>query len=170
MELNGEDIIEENENSVKLYEIKSIVQGSLYYKGWCFLYSGNNKGIIGEVGNVIKDEGNNKGIIGEMGNLIKEGPSSIIKSTIQITGSAIDDGLNYGNKVVTSYLSKTASRFISAGCIFGGAIIGVAFGGYLTVSYCKELLDRFEDYYKKNANKIANSYDEAKNYFILDFV
>ena len=163
MELNGEEIVEENGNSVKLYEIKSIVQGSLYYKGGCFLYSGFKS----EKNN---DEGNNKGIIGEVGNVIKEGASSIIQSTLQISGRAINFGVESGNKFVTSYLSKTASRFISAGCIFGSAIIGVAFGGYMTVSYCKELLDRFEDYYKKNANKIANSYDEAKNYFILDFV
>ena len=65
MELNGEDIIEENENSVKLYEIKSIVQGSLYYKGGCFLYSGNNKGRIRKI--VY---------------LIKEGPTTIKKSTM----------------------------------------------------------------------------------------
>ena len=44
-----------------------------------------------------------------------------------------------------------------------------ALGGYLTVSYCEEFLARFEDYYKKNANKNANSYNEAKNYFILIF-
>ena len=92
-----------------------------------------------------------------------------------------DDNKNYLKKSIYQELPKfggtiinkvsaTVSKFIGIGCSIGSAIIGVSFGVYLTVSYCEELLDRFEDYYKKNANKIANSYNEAKNYFILDYV
>ena len=33
-------------------------------------------------------------------------------------------------------------------------------------SYCNELIDKFENYYKENANKIGNSYIQAKQYFI----
>jgi len=69
-----------------------------------------------------------------------------------------------------SFLRTTVLKVIGVGCFVVGAVIGVACGGYLTVSYCEELLDRFEDYYKKNANKISNSYNEAKNYFISDSV
>ena len=92
-----------------------------------------------------------------------------------------DDNKNYLKKsiyqelpefggTIINKVSATVSKFIGIGCSIGSAIIGVSFGVYLTVSYCEELLDRFEDYYKKNANKIANSYNEAKNYFILDYV
>ena len=117
------------------------------------------------------NEGKIKEIIGGRVNEIKEFAYSIIKSTIQKAPDIVGkNGLKVANEVANYYLSKTVSKFIGAGFIFGGAIIGATLGGYITVSYCEELLARFEDYYKKNANKIANSYDEAKNYFILDFV
>ena len=36
----------------------------------------------------------------------------------------------------------------------------------MTNSYCNELIDKLEKYYKENAYKIANSYIQAKQYFI----
>ena len=104
-----------------------------------------------------------------------------IKGGTMFRGLNCDDNKNYLKKSIYQELPKfggtiinkvsaTVSKFIGYGYIIGSAIIGVSFGVYLTVSYCEELLDRFEDYYKKNANKIANSYNEAKNYFILDYV
>ena len=116
MELNGEEIIKENEESEKKnVEQKSVLQGIPYVGGM-----------------VLK-------------------------------------GIEIGSNAI-SFLSRTVLKVIGVGCFIVGAIIGVAYGGYLTVSYCEELLDRFEEYYKKNANKISNSYNEAKNYFISDSV
>ena len=46
-----------------------------------------------------------------------------------------------------------------------GCVIGVALGGYFTHSFCEETLDKFVDYYKKNAEKLSNSYENAAKYF-----
>ena len=42
---------------------------------------------------------------------------------------------------------------------------GVVTGAYFTTKFCNELIDQFTDYYKKNADKIASSYQEAIEYF-----
>ena len=148
MELNGEEIVELNGGSESLYLIKSVSQGFLYIKGGTMLFRGlncdDNKNVIG---GVVNDK-----------NVNSYFKKSIYQELPEFGGTII-------NKV-----SATVSKFIGIGCTIGSTIIGVSFGVYLTVSYCEELLDRFEDYYKKNANKIANSYNEAKNYFILDYV
>ena len=147
MELNGEEIVELNGGTKSLYLKKAVSQGFLYIKeGTMFrgLNCDDNKNVIG---GVVNDKNVNSYL-----------KKSIYQELPEFGGTII-------NKV-----SATVSKFIGYGCIIGSAIIGVVYGEYLTVSYCEELLDRFEDYYKKNANKIANSYNEAKNYFILDYV
>jgi len=47
-----------------------------------------------------------------------------------------------------------------------GAAVGVALGGYFTHKYCEELIDKFEDYYIKNAEKIGNSYKQAAEFLL----
>jgi hypothetical protein len=44
-------------------------------------------------------------------------------------------------------------------------LFGVGLGGYFTHKYCEELLDKFVEYYKKNAEKIGLSYQKAEEYF-----
>lgn len=39
-------------------------------------------------------------------------------------------------------------------------------GFYATHEFCKEIIDKFVEYFKKNANKINNSYKEAAEYFL----
>ena len=39
-------------------------------------------------------------------------------------------------------------------------------GGYATHKFCEETLDKFVEYFKKNADKIKNSYQEAAEYFL----
>ena len=46
-----------------------------------------------------------------------------------------------------------------------GAIIGIGLGGYFTHKFCEGLLDEFVNYYKSNADKISNSYENAAKYF-----
>ena len=46
-----------------------------------------------------------------------------------------------------------------------GFVLGVGMEGYTTHKFCEETLDKFVEYYKKNANKIKNSYQEAAEYF-----
>ena len=145
MELNGEEIVELNGGSESLYLIKGVSQGFLYIKGGTMFRGLNcDKNVIG-------------GVVNE--NIV----NSYFKKSIY------QELPEFGGTIINK-VSATVSKFIGYGCIIGSAIIGVSFGVYLTVSYCEELLDRFEDYYKKNANKISNSYNEAKNYFISDSV
>ena len=158
MELNGEEIVELNGGTKSLYLKKAVSQGFLYIKeGTMFrgLNCDDNKNVIG---GVVNDKNVNSYL-----------KKSIYQELSKFGGRIINKVGNIGLKSCSN-VATTVSKFIGIGCIIGGAIIGVTYGGYLTVSYCEELLDRFEDYYKKNANKISNSYNEAKNYFILDYV
>ena len=49
----------------------------------------------------------------------------------------------------------------------GTCILGASLGVYFTHKYCEELLNKFVDFYKKNAEKINNSYQQAALYFLL---
>ena len=63
--------------------------------------------------------------------------------------------------------SSTLCKFAGYGFLGFGIILGVGLGGYFTHSFCEELLDKFVDYYKNNADKIINSYEIAADYFLL---
>ena len=61
---------------------------------------------------------------------------------------------------------RTAGSGASLFKFFGiGTIIGIGLGAYCTHRYCEDLLDKFADYYRKNADKITNSYEKALSYF-----
>ena len=95
----------------------------------------------------------------------KNKKKSLFQGIFYIGGEQIiEAGMEYSSKAL-SFLNTTVLKVIGVGVCFVGGIIGVVFGGYFTHLYCEELLDKFEDYYKKNINKISNSYNEAKNYF-----
>ena len=61
-----------------------------------------------------------------------------------------------GAKILTS----TGWKWTIAGCI-----VGIGLGGYFTHKFCEDLLDEFVNYYKNNADKISNSYENAAKYF-----
>ena len=63
--------------------------------------------------------------------------------------------------------SSTLVKFAGYGFLGFGIVLGVGLGGYFTHKFCEELLDKFEDYYKNNADKIINSYKNAAEYFLL---
>ena len=107
----------------------------------------------------------------------KEKVTNSIKTTGE-TGIYIGGGLSIGSAFsraatttsevstgIISSLGTTTLKVVGTGCIVVGAISGIIVGGVMTNSYCNELLDKFENYYKENANKIANSYIQALNYF-----
>ena len=61
---------------------------------------------------------------------------------------------------------RTAGSGASLFKFFGlGTIIGIGLGAYCTHNFCENLLDKFADYYRKNAGKITNSYEKALSYF-----
>lgn len=60
----------------------------------------------------------------------------------------------------------TLGRFASYGLFGVGIVMGVGIGGYSTYKFCEETLDKFVEYFKKNSDKIKNSYQEAAEYFL----
>ena len=65
----------------------------------------------------------------------------------------------------TSYLEKDG-RGATFFKYFGiGTFIGIGVAAYCTDSFCKELINKFADFYRNNAEKISNSYEEAVSYF-----
>ena len=65
----------------------------------------------------------------------------------------------------TSYLEKVG-RGATFFKYFGiGTFIGIGVGAYCTDSFCKDLINKFADFYRNNAEKISNSYEEAVSYF-----
>ena len=60
----------------------------------------------------------------------------------------------------------TLGRFVSYGLFGVGIVVGVGIGVYTTYKFCEETLDKFVEYFKKNSDKIKNSYQEAAEYFL----
>ena len=80
---------------------------------------------------------------------------------------------NYASEAASAEIaaSQTASlaslgRFAGFGLFGLGIVLGVGCGAYFTHKFCEENLDKFVEYYKKNADKIKNSYEEAAKYFL----
>ena len=109
--------------------------------------------------------------------LTKESSSYVIGNSIKVGGEAgayVGGGTSIGigiTEAASSASSGIASavgttlQIVGAGCFIVGALVGIALGGYFTYSYCEQLLDKFVNYYKENAEKIGNSYNKAADYF-----
>ena len=65
----------------------------------------------------------------------------------------------------TSYLEKVGQGATFFKYFGIGTFIGVGIGAYCTDSFCKDLINKFADFYRDNAEKISNSYEEAVSYF-----
>ena len=70
------------------------------------------------------------------------------------------------NDTSSTNINYSPSKFSSKVYYIFGAVFGIIVRGYMTYSFCNKLIDKFEKYYKENANRIANSYSQAKQYFI----
>ena len=110
-------------------------------------------------------------------NLTKESNKYKIGNSIKVTteaGAYIGSGVSIGSGISRAAtasaeaLAETATfglQIVGTGLAAVGILIGVGLGGYFTSKYCEELLDKFTEYYKNNAEKIENSYQKAANYF-----
>ena len=67
---------------------------------------------------------------------------------------------------VEAATAGTLGKIAGIGLLGVGIAIGVGMGGYVTHKFCEETLDKFVEYFKKNADKIKNSYQEAAEYFL----
>ena len=109
--------------------------------------------------------------------LTKESNSYKIGNSIKVGGEAgayIGGGTTIGVGIAEATSSATSGmasalgatlQLVGAGCFIVGALVGVTLGGYFTYTYCEQLLDKFVNYYKENAEKIGNSYNQAAEYF-----
>ena len=64
-------------------------------------------------------------------------------------------------------VAGTLGKVFGIGLSVVGVAIGVGCGAYFTHKFCEELLDKYVEYYKKNAEKIKNSYIDAAEYFLI---
>ena len=71
-------------------------------------------------------------------------------------------GISYEAFAQTAGLA--AFETLGIGFIFVGCIFGVGAGAYFTIKHCKEMIDKFADFYKENAVNINLSYSNAVTY------
>ena len=121
--------------------------------------------------------------------LIKESTAYTVGNSFKVTGEAatyIGGGVSVGTGIIRAAttvaetsssaaatattvavgVGSTALKVLGAGLVVVGAAVGVALGGYFTTKYCDELINKFEDYYIKNAESIGNSYKQAASYLL----
>ena len=107
--------------------------------------------------------GNSFKIAGDAGSYISGGVA--IGSTIMKASTTAATAAEGATAVATG-IGTTALRAAGVGLFALGAVVGVALGGYFTTKHCNELIDKFEDYYIKNAERIGNSYKLAAQYLL----
>ena len=117
--------------------------------------------------------------------LLQESTAYTVGNTFKVTGETatyIGGGAAVGSGIFrtastvaeTSSTATTAAvgigstglKVVGTGLVVVGAVVGVALGGYFTSKYCEDLINKFELYYKQNAQKIANSYKQAAQYLL----
>ena len=96
----------------------------------------------------------------------------IFTNNLEVSKNFITKASNYAEKF--SSMASIANKHIEGAKIItvnglkwtiAGCFTGIGLGGYFTHKFCEDLLDEFVEYYKKNAEKMSNSYEYAVNYF-----
>jgi GTP-binding protein EngB required for normal cell division len=115
------------------------------------------------VGNTFKVTGEAASYIGggaAVGTGIIRAASTIAETSSATTTAATTAAVGIGS---------TALKAVGTGLFVVGAVVGVALGGYFTTKYCDDLINKFEDYYIKNAQIIGNSYKQAAEYLLSQY-
>ena len=120
--------------------------------------------------NAVNNTVQNVGLFGKAWNFISgagEAVNLAVQESAQIAKQAATESANATAKLAAA---STGTFWKIAGTGLGviGIISGVALGGYYTHKFCEELLDKFEEYFRKNGEKIRNSYKRAAKYFLID--
>ena len=89
-------------------------------------------------------------------------------AAVQKAASASQSAAAAAQSAAAASSSTTLCRFAGVGFLGLGIVLGVGLGGYFTHKFCEELLDKFVDYYKNNADKLSNSYKKAADYFLMN--
>jgi GTP-binding protein EngB required for normal cell division len=107
--------------------------------------------------------GNSVKVTSEAGAYI--GGGTAISTGIARTAATVaETGSGAATSTVVGF-GTTTLKVVGTVAFIVGALFGVGLGGYFTHKYCEELLDKFVEYYKKNAEKIGLSYQKAEEYF-----
>lgn len=117
--------------------------------------------------------GNSFKITGEAATYISGGAAvgtGILKASTLAAETTVSAGSAIASATTVAVgVGSTALKALGTSLFVLWAVVGVALGGYFTHKYCEELLDKFEKYYKENAQKIGNSYKQATNYLIYQY-
>lgn len=120
--------------------------------------------------NAINNTVQNVGLFGKAWNFISgagKAAELAVQEAAQISKqAAMESSIAAERLAATS--TGTFWKIAGSGLGLIGVVAGVAFGGYFTHKFCEELLDKFEEYFRNNAGKIRNSYEDAAKYFLID--
>ena len=110
----------------------------------------------------ITNNMNNAGKLTKLWNFISGAGSAMAKEAAELSSQAASAEAAAAESAAVGTLGK------AFGVVFAGVgiVFGVGLGAYFTHKFCEETLDKFVEYYKKNAGKIRNSYQEAAEYFL----
>ena len=105
---------------------------------------------------------NNMSGVAKFFNFFTKAGSTMAKQAADLGSKAVSTeaaGVEYA-------AAGTLGKIVGYGVLGAGIVIGVGMGGYVTYKFCEETLDKFVEYFKKNSDKIKNSYQEAAEYFL----
>ena len=136
--------------SIDTKQLKMEVEGEGLIKETTAYTVGNSFKVTGEAATYI-------GGGAAVGTTILRATATVAESASGATASATTTALGFGS---------TALKFVGTCLFIVGAGVGIGLGSYFTHKYCEELIDKFEDYYKANAQKIGNSYKQADEYLL----
>ena len=105
---------------------------------------------------------NNAGTLTKFLNFFSGASSAMAKEVAELSSKAASAEV----AATESALAGTLGKVFGYGLAGVGIVIGVGLGGYFTHKFCEETLDKFVEYYKKNAGKLRNSYQDAAEYFL----
>ena len=113
--------------------------------------------------------GNSFKVTGEAATYIGGGAAvgtTILRLTVTVGESASGATAIASATTAAVGFGSTALKLFGTGLFIVGAGVGIGLGSYFTYKYCEELIDKFEDYYKANAQKIGNSDKQANEYLL----
>jgi hypothetical protein len=106
---------------------------------------------------------NNMGYIAKLFDFITKTGSKMTKEAAELGSKAVSTNAASVEAATKGCLCKSFGGVLAGVVGFG---LGVGMGLYATHQFCEETIDKFVEYFKKNVDKINNSYIEAAEYFL----
>ena len=120
--------------------------------------------------NAINNTVQNVGLFGKARNFIS-GAGKAASMGVQQASNVLQQASTEAS-IAAEELAATSSgtfwKVAGSGLGIIGVVASAALGGYYTHKFGEELLDKFEEYFRKNGEKISNSYEDAAKYFLIN--